>query len=166
MWGSDGITEDIITGLSQFKDLDVVARNSTIRYKGQSVDVRKVGHELGARYVLEGSVRKAGDARALGARSPGATRQGPKYPVLRVPSERQRASTRHEKTAPGETTTRGSCDGHSQGRFVLSGSMSSTRKHSSTGSRRLTVRCSSSERPDPEHGHQTKRRISSYPTQS
>ena len=63
VWGSDGITEDIITGLSQFKDLDVVARNSTFRYKGQSADVREVGHELPARYVLEGSVHKAGDVR-------------------------------------------------------------------------------------------------------
>lgn len=59
---ADGITEDIIAGLSRFKDLDVVARNSTFRYKGQSVDVRDIGRELGARYVLEGSVRKAGDA--------------------------------------------------------------------------------------------------------
>ena len=58
----DGLTEDIITELSRFKDLDVIARNSTFQYKGQSVDVRQVGNELGARYVLEGSVRKAGDA--------------------------------------------------------------------------------------------------------
>ncbi len=59
---ADGLTEDIITELSRFKDLDVIARNSSFQYKGQSVDVRQVGQELGARYVLEGSVRKAGNA--------------------------------------------------------------------------------------------------------
>ena len=58
----DGLTEDIITELSRFKDLDVIARNSTFQYKGQSVDVRQVGRELGVHYVLEGSVRKAGSA--------------------------------------------------------------------------------------------------------
>ncbi len=57
---SDGITEEIITELSRRSNLFVVARNSTFRYKGRSVDVRQVGQELGARYVLEGSVRKAG----------------------------------------------------------------------------------------------------------
>ena len=58
---SDGLTEDIITALSRFKDLFVIARNSTFRYKGQAVDVRQLSKELGARYVLEGSVQKAGD---------------------------------------------------------------------------------------------------------
>jgi len=58
---SDGITEDIITELSRFSELLVIACNSSFRYKGQSVDVRQVGRELGARYVLEGSVRRAGD---------------------------------------------------------------------------------------------------------
>lgn len=58
---SDGITEDIITELSRFAELLIIARNSSFRYKGQSVDVRQVGRELGARYVLEGSVRRAGD---------------------------------------------------------------------------------------------------------
>lgn len=53
---SDGITEDIITELSRFSELLVIARNSSFRYKGQSVDVRQVGRELGARYVLEGSI--------------------------------------------------------------------------------------------------------------
>ena len=59
---SDGLTEDIITALSRFKDLFVIARNSTFRYKGQAVDVRQLNKELGARYVLEGSVQRAGDA--------------------------------------------------------------------------------------------------------
>jgi adenylate cyclase len=59
---SDGITEDIITELSRFRSLFVIARNSSFTYKGQSVDIRKVGHELGVRYVLEGSVRRAGES--------------------------------------------------------------------------------------------------------
>jgi adenylate cyclase len=58
---SDGLTDDIITALSRFKDLFVIARNSTFRYKGQAVDVRQLSKELGARYVLEGSVQRAGD---------------------------------------------------------------------------------------------------------
>ncbi|MCB4458038.1 adenylate/guanylate cyclase domain-containing protein [Leisingera sp. McT4-56] len=57
---SDGITEDIITALSHVNGLIVMARNSTFAYKGQSPDVRQVGRELGVRFVLEGSVRKAG----------------------------------------------------------------------------------------------------------
>ena len=56
----DGMVEDIITGLSRIKWLFVIARNSSFAYKGRSVDVRQVGRELGVRYVLEGSVRKAG----------------------------------------------------------------------------------------------------------
>jgi adenylate cyclase len=56
----DGIVEDIITGLSRMKWLFVTARNSSFIYKGRSVDVIKVGRELGVRYVLEGSLRKAG----------------------------------------------------------------------------------------------------------
>lgn len=56
---ADGIVEDIITALSRFKSLFVIARNSSFTYKGRAVDVKQVGHELGVRYVLEGSVRKA-----------------------------------------------------------------------------------------------------------
>jgi adenylate cyclase len=56
---SDGITEDIITALTRFTELSVVARNSTFAYKGKAVDVRQVGKELGARYILEGSVRRS-----------------------------------------------------------------------------------------------------------
>jgi len=59
---SDGLTDDIITALSRFKDLFVIARNSTFRYKGQAVDVRQLEKELGARYVLEGSVQRAENA--------------------------------------------------------------------------------------------------------
>ncbi|UVO33439.1 adenylate/guanylate cyclase domain-containing protein [Bradyrhizobium arachidis] len=58
---ADGMVEDIITALSRFKWLFVIARNSTFTYKGRSVDVRQVGRELGVRYVLEGSVRRAAD---------------------------------------------------------------------------------------------------------
>ncbi len=57
---SDGITEDIITQLSQFSGLFVIARNSSYVYKGQAIDIRSVARELGVRYVLEGSVRRAG----------------------------------------------------------------------------------------------------------
>jgi adenylate cyclase len=57
---SDRISEDIITDLSKLSELHVIARNSTFTYKGQAVDVKQVGRELGVRYVLEGSVRKSG----------------------------------------------------------------------------------------------------------
>ena len=57
---ADGMVEDIITALSHFKSLFVIARNSSFTYKGNAVDVKQVGRELGVRYILEGSVRKAG----------------------------------------------------------------------------------------------------------
>ncbi len=57
---ADGLTEDIITALSLWRSFPVIARNSCFAYKGQSPDVRKVAEELGARYVIEGSVRKGG----------------------------------------------------------------------------------------------------------
>jgi adenylate cyclase len=56
---ADGMVEEIITALSQFKWLFVIARNSSFTYKGKAVDIKRVGRELGVRYVLEGSVRKA-----------------------------------------------------------------------------------------------------------
>jgi adenylate cyclase len=58
---SDGITEEISTELARFEELLVVGRSSTFQYKGKPIDPRKVGQELGARYVLEGSVRRAAD---------------------------------------------------------------------------------------------------------
>jgi adenylate cyclase len=58
---ADGMVEDIITGLSRSKSLFVIARQSTFTYKGKAVDIKQVGCELGVRYVLEGSVRKAGN---------------------------------------------------------------------------------------------------------
>jgi len=57
----DGMVEEIITALSRIRWLFVVARNSSFTYKGQAIDVKQVGRELGVRYVLEGSVRKGGD---------------------------------------------------------------------------------------------------------
>jgi adenylate cyclase len=56
---ADGMVEEIITGLSRFRGLFVIARNSSFTYKGRAVDVRQVGRELGVRYLLEGSVRKS-----------------------------------------------------------------------------------------------------------
>jgi adenylate cyclase len=56
---ADGMVEEIITALSRFKMLFVIARNSSFAYKGRAVDIKQVGRELGVRYVLEGSVRKA-----------------------------------------------------------------------------------------------------------
>jgi TolB-like protein len=58
---ADGITDDIITALSYWRWLFVIARNSTFAYRGRDVDVRQVGNELGVRYILEGSVRRSAD---------------------------------------------------------------------------------------------------------
>ena len=58
---SDGIAEDIVTALSRYPSLFVIARNSCFTYKGRVVDVKQVGRELGVRYVLEGSLRKSGN---------------------------------------------------------------------------------------------------------
>ena len=58
---ADGVVEEIITALSRFRQLFVIARNSSFTYKGRAVDVKQVGRELGVRYVLEGSVRRAGN---------------------------------------------------------------------------------------------------------
>jgi adenylate cyclase len=58
---ADGMVEEIITALSRFKSLFVIARNSSFTFKGKAVDIKQVGRELGVRYVLEGSVRKSGE---------------------------------------------------------------------------------------------------------
>jgi adenylate cyclase len=80
---SDGITEDITTELSRFSELLVIARNSSFQYKGKAVDIRQVGRELGARYVLEGSVRRSGDRLRITAQLidavTGAHRWGERY---------------------------------------------------------------------------------------
>src|SRR6202007_2686567 len=57
---ADGLTEEIVTGLSRFSYLRVISRSSTARYAQQAVDVRAAAKELGARYVMEGSLRQAG----------------------------------------------------------------------------------------------------------
>ena len=56
---SDGITEDIITELARFHSLFVIARNSSFQYRGKNVDVRRIGRELGVRYIVEGSIRRS-----------------------------------------------------------------------------------------------------------
>jgi adenylate cyclase len=58
---SDGVAEDLITGLSKFSDLFVIARDSSFAYKSRSVDLQQIGRDLGARYLVEGSVRRDGD---------------------------------------------------------------------------------------------------------
>jgi adenylate cyclase len=58
---ADGLTEDILTDLSRFRELFVISRNTSFKYKGQTVDLKKIARELGVRYVVEGSVRKAGN---------------------------------------------------------------------------------------------------------
>ena len=58
---ADGISEDIITGLSKLRWFFVIARNSSFIYKGKALDVKRAARELGVRYVLEGSVRKGGN---------------------------------------------------------------------------------------------------------
>jgi len=73
---SDGMTEDIITDLSKLSGLFVIARNSSFTYKGQSVKVEQVGQELGVRYVVEGSIRKAGTRVRISAQLIDATTGG------------------------------------------------------------------------------------------
>jgi TolB-like protein len=58
---SDGITEDVITELGRFRELMVIARNSSFSFRGKGIDLKEAGHKLGARFVVEGSVRKAGN---------------------------------------------------------------------------------------------------------
>jgi TolB-like protein/Flp pilus assembly protein TadD len=73
---ADGMTEDLITDLSKISGLFVIARNSSFTYKGQAVQVRQVAEELGVRYVLEGSVRRAGDQVRINAQLIDATTGG------------------------------------------------------------------------------------------
>jgi adenylate cyclase len=71
---ADGITDNIITGLSQVPEMFVIARNSVFTYKGKSVEIRQVSEELGVRYVLEGSVQRLGDRLRINAQLIDATR--------------------------------------------------------------------------------------------
>ncbi|MGA8765077.1 MAG: hypothetical protein WB562_19570 [Candidatus Sulfotelmatobacter sp.] len=59
---ADGLTEDVTTGFSRFPYLQIIAHKSAMAYKGRAADIRTVGRELGARYVIEGSIRKRGRA--------------------------------------------------------------------------------------------------------
>jgi TolB-like protein/Tfp pilus assembly protein PilF len=70
---AEGLTEEIVTGLSRFSYLRVIARGSTSRYAGEAIDVRAVGQELGARYVMEGSIRQAGATLRIAAQLVDAT---------------------------------------------------------------------------------------------
>jgi adenylate cyclase len=73
---SDGVSEDVITELSRFSELVVIARNSSFQFRGRAVDVRHVGAQLGARYILEGSVRRQGDHVRVSAQLVDATTGG------------------------------------------------------------------------------------------
>src|SRR5207245_1698105 len=73
---SDGITEDLITDLSKLAGLFVIARNSVFTYKGKAVDVAEVSRKLGVRYLVEGSVRKAGNRVRINAQLVDATTGG------------------------------------------------------------------------------------------
>jgi adenylate cyclase len=64
---ADGIAEDLITRLSTWREFPVIARNSSFTYKGRPVDVKQVSRELGARYIVEGSVRRSGDSVRIAA---------------------------------------------------------------------------------------------------
>ena len=119
---SDGISEDIITDLSKLPELHVIARHSTFTYKGKAIDLKQVGRELGVRYVLEGSVRKAGnrvrvssqliDNRA-GRAHPGDYRRAQskidagteQCPKRGVPSTRASVENDPSATPPGEFDT-------------------------------------------------------------
>jgi len=79
---ADGIVDEIITALSRFRSLFVIARNSTFIYKSRPVDVKQVGRELGVRYVLEGGVRKAANrVRIIGQLIDFGARGRPPMPV-------------------------------------------------------------------------------------
>ena len=91
---ADGMVEEIITALSRIRWLFVIARNSSFTYKGQTIDVKQVGRELGVRYVLEGSVRKAGGRVRITAQLIDALTGAPSLgrPLRRLARRRLRAS--------------------------------------------------------------------------
>jgi adenylate cyclase len=99
---TDGMVEEITTGLSQIRWLFVIARNSTFTYKGRAVDVKQVGRELGVRYVLEGSVRKAGtQVRITGQLIDALTGDTPLGEPLRRLARGRHARTPQGAAAPG-----------------------------------------------------------------
>jgi len=100
----DGLTEDLITALSAWRSFPVIARNSTFTYKGRSPDIRTVGQDLGARYVLEGSVRMAGgrarvNAQLIDATNPHHSRAETFEPKLEDPFDVQDEITRYPPAA-------------------------------------------------------------------
>jgi adenylate cyclase len=114
---SDGMTEDITTELSRFSELMVIACNSAFQYKGKAVDIRQVGRELDARYVLEGSVRRSGDrirssmpraAHTVGASGTTAncTTHAIQDEVARSRGPRRACESRRDRASAVETTRR------------------------------------------------------------
>ncbi len=73
---ADGMTDDLITGLSRISGLFVIARHTSFSYKGQLLDIAQIAHELGVKHILEGSVRRTGDAVRINAQLVDATSQG------------------------------------------------------------------------------------------
>ena len=107
---SDRITEDVTTELSRFSELIVIGRSSAFQYKGKAVDLRQIGRELGARYLLEGSVGRSGGwesfpiDRTMMLGASGGTRNG-----SRIGDSAERLSTKWRRAAElisGETTGR------------------------------------------------------------
>ena len=112
---ADGITEDIITDLSKVSGLFVIARNSSFAYKGQAPDIRKVSRELGVRYVLEGSVRRAASRVRINAQMIDGTTGGHLW------AERYDRDTRRHLRGSGRSDphdrrcTQGEADGRRRG---------------------------------------------------
>ena len=82
-WLGDGIAEDIMTAVSRFRDITVIARNSTYRYRGEAIDAREVGRDLGAEFLLQGTVRRSDDRLRITAQlidaATGTTRWSERY---------------------------------------------------------------------------------------
>jgi adenylate cyclase len=82
-WLGDGIAEDIMTAVSRFRDITVIARNSTYRYRGEAIDAREVGRDLGAEFLLQGTVRRSDDRLRITAQlidaATGTTRWAERY---------------------------------------------------------------------------------------
>ena len=98
---ADGMVEEITTALSRISGLFVIARNSSFTYKGRAVDVKQVGRELGVRYVLEGSVRKAGERVRITGQLIGAPLEGRQEAVIGMafsPDGKRLASASLDKT--------------------------------------------------------------------
>jgi adenylate cyclase len=104
---SDGIADDIITELSRSRSLFVIARNSSFTYKGNAIDVTRVGRELGVRYVLEGSVRRGGQRVRVTAQLIDAETgsPGPSDRLSPMPNSGARCASHQKAWAPGKPTS-------------------------------------------------------------